>query len=762
MNKAITDGLVLMPPPFSAGLGQWSRGDGTPGTATYANASDAAYVSSDQNFAGCIELQKTETTQRLRYRGQTPIEPGMYLRVTARIKAVAGSMPTVRVAGYAARASGAAVTGVPLTGPELTLTSYGQVVTVSAIIGSGNRQGVDMVWGTAPVYGHFGIDLTGPSGGVVRIDDIEITDVTDIFHRKMLDVVDVRDYGAVGDGVTNDRDAFVAADAAASGRTVLVSAGSYRIGSNFSFANSVRFEGTLIMPAAARLTCTRNYDLNTYSAAFGGDLEGFRRGLQTLFYFTDHVVFDLSGRKVELSAPLDVAALAGLSSLTSRRVLTNGQIGAANSTGWDSASASSVATYNTAQPNVLSAVANVANIEVGARVTGTGVGREVYVTSRNVGARTVTLSQPLWGGAGTRTYTFTRYKYLLDFSGFSNLARFEISDVDFNCAGRASGIMLPTGGLTFRVADCVFTGPKDRGITSTGDGCAGLIVDQCQFLSNEQAMAAHNRTTIALNVNANDAKLRDNRVVRFAHFAVLSGGGNMVIGNHFFQGDDASGGLRQAGIVFTNTNARSLMSDNYIDNCWIEMSNEHTAVPGFESGYSFGGLSITSNTFMCTNVAPSFRWIVLRPRGSGHFLNGFSVTSNVFRAVNGAIDRVESVDTTHAGLDHTKARSVVFDSNTFHGVNQITVNPVTMTHVQNTASDTWTVDGSAYLPFAGRALTAVSVLPRGPLRNTAGQVAWPVNYASPGSGSGARMVVLQWSLPVRGAALVTLRSDVPQ
>ena len=28
MNKAITDGLVLMPPPFSAGLTLWSRGIG--------------------------------------------------------------------------------------------------------------------------------------------------------------------------------------------------------------------------------------------------------------------------------------------------------------------------------------------------------------------------------------------------------------------------------------------------------------------------------------------------------------------------------------------------------------------------------------------------------------------------------------------------------------------------------------------------------------------------------------------------------------
>jgi hypothetical protein len=761
MNMAITDGLQLMPPPFADGLGKWSRENGTPGTTSYAGQPDAALVPSDQDFGGCLELQKTETVQRLRHKGETPIQPGLYLRVTARVKAVAGSLPDVRIAAYAARADGSAVS-VPLTAPSVSLTSYGKVVTISAIIGSGNRPGVDLVWGVQPAYGHFGLDLTGPNGGVVRIDDIEIEDVTEVFHRKMLDVVDVRDYGALGNGTTDDRAAFAAADAAASGRTVLVSAGTYRLASDFTFSNAVRFEGTLVMPAAARLTCTRNYDLNTYAAAFGSELEGFRRGLQTLFYFTDHVTFDLSGRKVDLTAPINVASLCGLTSLSSRRVLTNGQIGAGASTAWDDAEVTSVATYSVAQPYTLTGVVNVANIPVGARISGTGVGREVYVRAKNTAAGTLTLSRPLWGAAGTRSFTFTRYRYLLDFSGFDSLSRFEITDIEFSCAGRASGILLPDSGLTFRIADCVFSGPKDRAITSIGTGCQGLIVDQCQFLSNEQSKAAQNRTSVALNVNANDAKLRDNRIVRFAHFAVLSGGGNLVIGNHFFQGDDQTDGLRQAGLVFTSPNCRSIVSDNYIDNCWIEWSNEHDPEPGFGSGFSFGGLSMTSNTFMASNVAPSFRWLVIKPRGPGHFLNGLSVTGNVFRAIDGAVDRIEKVDTSQAGLDNGRARNVLFQSNVFHGVSQICVNPVTVTHDQPTTAATWTVDASDLLPFGGKAITVVSVVPAGALRNAGNAVVHAAPYAEAMQGAGDARITLKWPEGLRGAAVVTLRSDTPQ
>jgi len=58
MNKAITDGLVLAPLPFSAGLGVWSSGDGTPGSDTYAVSGTGVYVSADQDFAGCLEVKK--------------------------------------------------------------------------------------------------------------------------------------------------------------------------------------------------------------------------------------------------------------------------------------------------------------------------------------------------------------------------------------------------------------------------------------------------------------------------------------------------------------------------------------------------------------------------------------------------------------------------------------------------------------------------------------------------------------------------------
>jgi hypothetical protein len=760
MNKAITDGLVLMPPPFSAGLNLWSRGDGIPGSGSYQGQANAALVTNDQDFAGCLELQKTEATQKLRSFAQTPIQPGLYLRVTARVKAVSGNLPSVRIAAWAGDLAGQNVAGLPQTGVAVPLTTYGQVVTVSAIISPAARTGVDLPWTLQAVYAHIGLDLTGANGGVVRIDDIVVEDVTNVFIRKLMDWVDVRDYGAVGNGSTNDAPAFLAADADAQGREILVPSGVFRLTQDVTINSRIRFEGTLSMPANRKLTLTRNYDLDTYGQAFGSELEGFKRALQALFFFTDYVTLDLSGRRVDLTEPIDVAALAGIDSFSNRRVVRNGSLNAVAGPAWATQDVTSVATYSAATNTTLTGVANVANIPIGALVLGTGVGREVYVTAKNVGAGTVTISQPLYAAVGTRNYTFRRFKYLLDFSGFGLMQRFELEDIEFNCIGIASGVLLPMSGSTQRFVSCSFNRPLDRGISSAGSGCQGMFVDMCQFLSNEQALPAVSRTTIALNVQANDVKLRNNRVVRFAHFAIINGTGHLIHANHFFQGDEQTAGVRRAGLVFTQTNVSTVVTGNYVDNCFIEWGNEHDSAPEENGEFSFGGLNIVGNVFIASNTTSAFRWIVVKPYGPGHFLSGFTISGNSFRCFGNVVDRVDLVDTSFATLDFTRSRNVRVEGNSFNNVTQWIQNPVLVTHVQNTAAETWNVSTGGFLPFGGRVRSVTSVAPEGAILNVSSLARYMFPYAVPGTGGAGNEAQVRWGEAVRGRAQVTMRMDL--
>jgi len=105
--------------------------------------------------------------------GQTPLYRGAILRITA-----AGSqsdrweLPSLRIAGdIRALAMAPAVGEAGRSGAAGALTSYGEVVEVSAIVGSGLRGRLSIwFWATPPVYGaSLDCDSDGQNGGgVVR------------------------------------------------------------------------------------------------------------------------------------------------------------------------------------------------------------------------------------------------------------------------------------------------------------------------------------------------------------------------------------------------------------------------------------------------------------------------------------------------------------------------------------------------------------------------------------------------------------------
>jgi len=762
MNKAITEGLVLMPPQFVDGLDVWSSENGTPGSATYDNSPTAAFVPTDQDFAGCLEMLKTQSVQKLRWMGQTPILPGCYLRIRTKVKVLSGALPSVRIAGYPLNSGGTHVSGYVEVGGSTTIDSYGQIIEVEAIVGTGNRGGVDMVWGPDVEYGHFGLDLTGSNGGVVRIEDFTVEDITSAFLRDMIDVVDVKDFGAIGDGVTDDRAAFEAADDAANGRTVLVSSGTYKIGSNLTLDNAVRFEGTVTMNTNVRLTLIRNFDLPTYIDAFGDEMLAFKKAFQALMNYADHDALDMGGRRIEVTEPINMRdAVDNMDKMLIRRVIRNGQFYALDNPAWDPDVMTSNGAYNAANPFQMTNVTNIAQVQVGSLVTGNGVGREVYVKAVNVGASSLTLSQPLYGPSPTQSYTFTRFKYMLDFSGFDELRRFTMSDIEVQCNGYASGVMLATTGENFQIKDCFFIKPKNRGVTSPGTACQDLHIDRTQFVSNEQGLAATARQSVAFNVNANDSKIRDSRFQRMGLTGILHGSGHLIVGNHWFQGDEVPDGPVMPGMVFTYEPCVSVITGNYIDNCFIEWTNEHDHSPDFGGEYSFGGLTVTGNIFLAIDVAAWSNWIVIKPYGTGHYLTGMHVNENTFYAASGAIDRVEGVDDTFAGLDYWSFRNITFERNTFHGVTQKTLSPVTLKFQQNTNASTWTLDPSGYMPFGGNARTVTGVVAEGAIQNSANDDLFAMPYTVPNAGGQFKYVQLKWPETCRGTVQATVRVDKP-
>ena len=112
MTIAIIGSQALMPAPFQSGLNLWSQTDGTAGSPTWSGASNAAIVPADEDFGACLEILKQQAVTSVRYMRRTPMNPGNYLRISARVKAIAGNLPQVRIAAFAGNAQGANVGGV--------------------------------------------------------------------------------------------------------------------------------------------------------------------------------------------------------------------------------------------------------------------------------------------------------------------------------------------------------------------------------------------------------------------------------------------------------------------------------------------------------------------------------------------------------------------------------------------------------------------------------------------------------------------------
>lgn len=763
MNKAITDGLDLMPPAFIDGLDAWSSGDGTPGSTTYDTDPDGTLVASDPDFGPALELRINDPVQQVRYTGETPILPGCYLEISARVKLISGSNVTARVAAFAGDTNGDPVS-VDTEGPLISIEQSGLVYTVRAIVGSGQRTGVDMSWGRTPVFGHFGLDFQGDAGSVVVIDDIEIVDATEVFHRKLMDWIDVRDYGAVGDGVTNDQQAFVAADAAAAGRDVLVPEGTYLIQNTVTLLARYRFEGTIVQPLENRFVLRGNFDYPSYVDAFGDETLALKKALQALFGLSDHESLDLKGRRIQLDEPIDIRALnPTLNNIGERRAIRNGQLEATDSPGWDTTVVTSTASYAGDNSDVLTNVTNVAAIEVGSLVTGFGVGREIYVSAVDVDAETVTLSDSAGKAQASQTYTFTRWRYMLDFSGMPRINRFQVDDIEFRCLGYANGILLPQEGIAWSIRDCWFTRPRERAITSAGRACQGISIDRNQFSAPDSTTPVEQRTSICFNINANDAKIRNNRMQEFRTFAVISGGGHIIVGNHMWNLDTESDTIGTAGIVLTNLTPKTTITGNYIDTMTIEHSPEHLTNTEARNNFEeMGALTITGNIFTAQLVDPAFTYIILRPSGTGYRVRGLTITGNTFEQFNqGNITRVDKVDTTIADIDHTLTKELAFHSNTYNKVTVATSNPAFISYTEEDPNAIWDFGTQDKLPFNGHALSVQSAVPHGPVLDASEEIVYEQPWAEASAGPNFQKVRLNWSQPVTGTVKVMVRSDEP-
>lgn len=167
----------LAPPPFHDGLWDWSCGDGTPASASYEECGGALLAAGDPDFGDCLELERREPLQRLRYMGELPLRPGVRVELRIRLKAVAGPPGSARAAAWPGGAGGRGVPDLPGVGRLVALPAGGGIADLRLVIARAPGPAVDLVWDHRVLYAHVGLDLLGPVGGRTRIANFSAREV---------------------------------------------------------------------------------------------------------------------------------------------------------------------------------------------------------------------------------------------------------------------------------------------------------------------------------------------------------------------------------------------------------------------------------------------------------------------------------------------------------------------------------------------------------------------------------------------------------
>ena len=217
--------------------------------------------------------------------------------------------------------------------------------------------------------------------------------------------------------------------------------------------------------------------------------------------------------------------------------------------------------------------------------------------------------------------------------------------------------------------------------------------------------------------------------------------------------------MRLAGIVLVSANVSTTIVGNYIDNCSLEWTNEHDAIPDYNQGFGFSALSVTNNVFLCGDTADWFSYIVLKPYGTGHFISGLDITGNTFRAVNGKIDRVEKVDTSFSDIDYSKLHYIHVAGNSFHNIKTHVSNPVIKHHRQNSLNSTWRLTFDGALPFKGHARVVTSAVVTGTLKNGANVTRYTSPSVQTFRGAKKDKLELKWDERLVGTVTVMARID---
>lgn len=347
-------------------------------------------------------------------------------------------------------------------------------------------------------------------------------------------------------------------------------------------------------------------------------------------------------------------------------------------------------------------------------------GSPVYRSHVDLKGARIILEEPVTptGGAGDHMFHILNGRieasttswaggYLLDYTSVANGANTKLLNVSM--FGNSLANWVYSDGASFYLDECFFLNNKtDLSWGFFMDGTASLkIAGGTRFQSDEGASSPNVRTRAALKCVDGDQKIDDAVFQHFKYGMWFEGYATTINKVHVYQGVPGLTGQTShtAGIKFPNGRCGAMITNLYLDKCFIEMSNEADTTKTY-----FGELNCLGIHTALDCGDSNFAFIVARDYGSNTtcYVSNVTITGSQFRNSSAATVSATKIYNP-ANFDTSQNDNIFMGGNDF--VQYVTPQSSRPTMKKTfTASTQHSFDFTGYLPFGSQINNVVSVI----------------------------------------------------
>jgi hypothetical protein len=302
--------------------------------------------------------------------------------------------------------------------------------------------------------------------------------------------------------------------------------------------------------------------------------------------------------------------------------------------------------------------------------------------------------------------------YLLDFSYSSKVHGFRLSNIELSLSHKMNGIKLSGNYVGFYLDNVTMRNPFQIGVSDqyekgTKQGHE-LSISNSNFRIHLEGAAS--QQVVCVVSDSPDIKIRDSEFAYCKTSIKLTNGAYLINGNHFYQSDPKKNNNDLSPCIeLTNGYGPAVITSNYIDHCFIKLSNETNG------SLQIANKVINNNYFLVNTSNPDFAFVSVAPFASKTKVRNITIKNNTMYNSTlrpNTVNLISSDESAGGELLLGHIEGLFVSENQFNNVRKVE-NPQMFQTTTSVSSTQHTLSGNSDFPLSCKVKNVLSIVPVG-------------------------------------------------